>query len=75
LLGAGAEDRVRRFATAIRAVGPEAVILSSDLGQEGNPLPPDGYSALLDLLRGQGFGDQELDLMSKQNPARLLGLP
>ena len=64
-----------RFAAAIRAIGPESCILSSDLGQQGNPLPPDGYGAFLLALRDRGFTAQQLDRMAKQNPARLLGLP
>jgi predicted metal-dependent phosphotriesterase family hydrolase len=40
-----------------------------------NPLPPDGFGAFLVALRARGFTEPELDLMSKQNPARLLGLP
>ena len=50
-------------------------ILSSDLGQQGNPLPPDGFGAFIQALRERGFSDRDLDVMSKQNPARLLGLP
>jgi hypothetical protein len=75
LAGADADARVTRFAEAIRKVGPEFCILSSDLGQAGNPLPPDGFGAFLVALRGKGFTDQEVDRMSKQNPARLLALP
>jgi hypothetical protein len=70
-----AAARVDRFADAIRKVGPQFCILSSDLGQKGNALPPDGFAAFLLALRARGFTDQELDRMSKQNPARLLGLP
>ncbi len=66
---------IDRFADAIRKVGPEFTILSSDLGQAGNPLPPDGFGAFLVALRAKGFTEQEVDQMSKQNPARLLGLP
>src|SRR5580765_6248607 len=33
---------VQRYADAIRTVGPAFCILSSDLGQKGNPLPADG---------------------------------
>jgi hypothetical protein len=73
--GAGAADRMKTIAAAIRAVGPASSILSTDLGQRGNPLPPDGFAAFLDALRAEGFSDADLDLMSKQNPARLLGLP
>ncbi len=75
LTAADAQARIDRFADAIRTVGPEFSILSSDLGQQGNALPPDGFGAFLMALRGKGFTDQEIAQMSQQNPARLLGLP
>ncbi|PYS07014.1 MAG: hypothetical protein DMG12_01980 [Acidobacteria bacterium] len=75
LTGADAASRIDGFAEAIRKVGPEFCILSSDLGQRGNALPPDGFGAFLLALRAKGFTQQEIDRMSKQNPARLLGLP
>lgn len=61
-------------AEAIRKVGPEHCALSSDLGQAGNPLHPDGFEAFLKALAAAGFSKRELDLMSKTNPARVLGL-
>jgi len=70
-----AETRLRRFTEAIRSVGPASCILSSDLGQPGNALPADGFGEFLVALRAKGFSDQEIALMSKENPARLLGLP
>jgi hypothetical protein len=75
LAGADADARMTRFADAIRRIGPDFCILSSDLGQEGNALPPDGFGAFLVALRSKGFSEQDMDRMSKQNPARLLGLP
>jgi hypothetical protein len=72
--GADAGPRIERYAQAIRLLGPQSTILSSDLGQKGNPLPPDGLAAFVAVLRGKGFTQQDLDLMTKQNPARLLGL-
>ena len=75
MLSADAPGRVDRFADAIRKVGPEFCILSSDLGQKGNPLPADGFAAFILALKARGFSDQDLDRMSKQNPAKLLGLP
>jgi hypothetical protein len=74
LASAGAAARMDRFADAIRKVGPQFCILSSDLGQKGNPLPPDGFAEFLAAMRARGFSEQELDRMSRQNPARLLGL-
>jgi hypothetical protein len=70
-----AETRMNRYAEAIRQIGPEFCILSSDLGQQGNALPPDGFGEFLVSLRRRGFTSQEVDRMAKQNPARLLGLP
>ena len=72
--GAAAATRLDEFRDAIRKIGPEACILSSDLGQRGNALPPDGYGAFLAAMHARGFTDQEIARMSKQNPARLLGL-
>jgi hypothetical protein len=74
LATANAQAKIDRLAEDIRAVGVEHAILSSDLGQGGNPLPVDGYATYMEALRKKGFTDQELDRMSKQNPARLLGL-
>ena len=75
LTAADAETRMNRYADAIRQIGPEFCILSSDLGQQGNALPPDGLGDFLVSLRRRGFTSQEVDRMAKQNPARLLGLP
>ena len=67
--------RLRRGTYTYRAIGPDAVILSSDLGQAGNALPPDGLAVFIEMLRKNGFTDSELDLMTRKNPAKLLGLP
>jgi hypothetical protein len=73
-VAADAGARYDRFAEAIRKVGPEFCILSSDLGQMGNPLPVDGFAAFLEAMRARGFSAQDIDRMAKDNPARLLGL-
>ena len=65
---------VEQFAERIRLVGPEHVILSTDLGQVMRPTPADGFIGYLDQLREGGFSSAELDLMTKRNPARFLGL-
>jgi Family of unknown function (DUF6282) len=72
--GQGAAARLDGIAEAIRQVGPASSILSSDLGQQGNPLPPDGFGVFIQALRARGFSDRDADVMSKQNPAKLLGL-
>ena len=75
LANADAAARMDRFADGIRKVGPQFCILSTDLGQQGNPLPPDGFGEFLSAMRVKRFSEQEISQMSRQNPARLLGLP
>jgi hypothetical protein len=71
---ADAKTRIDGFADAIRKIGPEFSILSSDLGQRGNALPPDGFAEFIAAMQTRGFSEKETDLMSKRNPAKLLGL-
>ncbi len=59
---------------AIRAVGAEHIVLASDFGQQGNPPPPDGLHAFAAELHQAGISAQQLDLMLRRNPARLLEL-
>lgn len=75
LIGPNKAYDIQDYAAAIRSVGPEHCIISSDLGQAGNPLHPDGLLAFFKALRARGFSPPEIDQMAKINPARLLGLP
>jgi hypothetical protein len=74
LIGPNKEFTFDDYAKAIRAVGVEHCILSSDLGQAGNPLHPDGLAAFFAGLKSAGFQPAEIDRMSKDNPAKALGL-
>lgn len=74
LIGSYKESSFQDYARAIRFVGVEHCILSSDMGQPGNPLHPDGLIALFDGLKKEGITQAEIDRMAKENPARLLGL-
>jgi len=69
-----AQAKIDRIALDVRNLGVEHAILSSDLGQAGNPLPADGLATFIEAMRRKGFTDQELDRMVRQNPATLLGL-
>ena len=75
LVGVNKAHTLAEFAEAIRAVGPASCILASDLGQPGNPLHPDGLATFFEGLRGAGFSQADIHLMSAENPARALGLP
>jgi hypothetical protein len=74
LVGAGKEFEPGDYAKAIRAVGAEHCLLSSDMGQAGNPIHPDGLEAFFRALRAAGVSQADIDLMAKTNPARALGL-
>jgi uncharacterized protein DUF6282 len=74
LIGKGKEFDFADYAKAIRYVGVGQCILSSDMGQPGNPLHPDGLVAFFKGMREQGFTQAEIDQMAKRNPANLLGL-
>jgi hypothetical protein len=74
LTGASKEFDFADYAKAIRAIGVDHCILSSDMGQPANPLHPDGLQLFFDGLRKQGFSQSDVDQMSKVNPARLLSL-
>jgi ABC-type molybdate transport system substrate-binding protein len=72
---ADGKGRMDRFGDAIKKIGPEFCILSSDLGQKGNPLPTDGFAAFLGAMKARGLTEQDIDRMARRNPAQLLGLP
>lgn len=74
LIGSYKEFDFADYAKAIRAVGVDRCILSSDMGQPANPLHPDGLVAFFKGMREQGFTQAEIDRMAKENPAHLLGL-
>jgi dihydroorotase-like cyclic amidohydrolase len=65
---------VAEAARAIREVGAEHFLISSDLGQANNPVHTTGLRAFLTALRAGGLTERELALVTRENPARLLGL-
>jgi len=65
---------IEDYAGAIRALGAEHFLISSDFGQAGNPDHATGLTAFIRALRGAGLSDAEIDVMARSNPARLLGL-
>ncbi len=67
-------QRIDDIVAAVRGVGPEHTILTSDLGLAGTPVHTDGLLTFFQQLRERGLTNDEIDRMSKQNPARLLGI-
>ncbi len=65
----------RNIVEAIRAVGPEHCILSTDFGQITNPPPTEGMRMYIEMMMLLGIEGDEIITMIKTNPARALGLP
>jgi len=59
---------------ALKEVGADSLVLSTDLGQQGMMTPPDGIENAVGALRAAGVSQADLDKMMKRNPAKLLGL-
>lgn len=62
------------LARIIRQVGVKSTVLATDLGQPENPDPITGYKEMLEQLHRRGFNWEELEIMTRLNPAQLLGL-
>jgi predicted metal-dependent phosphotriesterase family hydrolase len=59
---------------AIKTLGAQNLVISSDVGQSGNMTHPDGLELAIDEMRAEGISEADIDLMMRKNPARLLGL-
>jgi hypothetical protein len=70
----GNAKEFEHWAEGIRAVGPENVVIGSDLGQWGRALPTDGYKLTIPRMLKAGFTKAQIDTMTKTNPARVIGL-
>lgn len=65
---------ISQFADSIRAGGAENSVLSTDLGQAENVIHPIGFKTFIMELMQAGITQQEIDLMARVNPARMLDL-
>ena len=64
----------KHVAQAVKELGANSVLISSDLGQSGNMVHPDGLEAAIAAMKKEGISDADIDTMMRKNPARLLGL-
>jgi hypothetical protein len=64
----------KEMAEAIKSLGSERCILSTDLGQASNPAPVDGMRMIIAAMLNNGLTEKEIEMMVKTNPAKLLGL-
>jgi Family of unknown function (DUF6282) len=74
LIGPNKEFSPADYAKAIREVGPAHCILSSDLGQAANPVHTEGLIAYYAAMEKAGLTHADIELMSRTNPAKAIGL-
>ncbi|MGH9253475.1 MAG: DUF6282 family protein [Vicinamibacterales bacterium] len=67
-------NNAKAMVPAIRRVGAQSIVIGTDCGQMNNPHPADCMGLMAKALRAQGITERELNLMFKENPAKLLGL-
>ena len=71
-LGGGLDVGV--IAEQVRRVGSEHCVMATDLGQVANPHPTEGMLDYIRKMTAHGISEQDIDVMTKRNPARMLGL-
>jgi hypothetical protein len=64
----------KHVARAVKEIGAQSLVISSDLGQTGNMTHPDGLEVAIGEMKREGISDADIDVMMRKNPARLLGL-
>ena len=62
------------MADYMKRIGPEHCVLGTDFGQDFNPPPTEGFRMMLAMMLRSGLSEDELRILVKVNPARLLGL-
>ncbi len=59
----------------LKAVPLSQMVLDSDMGQNGNGSPVEGMYRFIQLLMNKfGLTEEDIDLIAKKNPAKLMGL-
>ena len=66
---------IETIAAMIRSTGCENVFLTTDFGQPASPYTDEGMLLYARGLLEQGFTEEELDQLMRQNPARLIARP
>ena len=64
----------KEMVNAIKHIGAEHCIISSDLGLPYYCSPAEGMRMFMGILLRAGLSEEEIELMAKVNPAKLLGL-
>lgn len=66
------EVTVKESAERIKAIGAEHFVLGTDLGQTGNPSPPDGLGAFVTGLMKEGISKAQIMTLGREVPGKLL---
>lgn len=64
----------KKIVEAIRYVGVEKCILSTDFGQIDSPNPAEGMSMMVASMLDCGLKEEELEVLLKRNPATIMNL-
>jgi predicted metal-dependent phosphotriesterase family hydrolase len=62
------------LADVIKQVGADHIIMETDVGQVGNEYHPDALAAFVRNMRARGVSAADTDKMTKDNPAKFLGI-
>ena len=74
-VGGKYETNFRRNLEAMEAIGFQSTIVATDGGQVENPLWSEALAEYIGFLLQAGVPQSAVDLMTKENPAKLLDLP
>jgi hypothetical protein len=64
----------QQMVEVIKRVGANHCVMATDFGQWRNPHPIEGMRHFIHLMLQLGIQESEIDTMTKENPAKLLGL-
>lgn len=60
------------IAKMIKGHGCEKCVMATDAGQPPNPTPPQALREFINQMRNEGIPENQIDVMTKENPMRLL---
>ena len=66
--------RLENYLETLFEIGPSHLVLSSDAGQPRKSAPAEVLRVFAQCLMDKGVEQEAIDLMTKKNPARLLGI-
>jgi len=62
------------MADLIKTIGPEHCVIDTDFGEVTNPPPTEGFRMMLANMLKCGLSEDELRIIVRDNPAKILGL-